>query len=159
MRKAVKMRKWENGGKNGYGDDGRDDQASFLLFRYLLFDNASFSMVVYGRVVLVIPKQSFMAQLFVTQITVVISSHHFCVEHHGMMVKLTRHPDRGFQKADTRQCSEYPTLGQLSRIPNITQRCKWGTPGVNCQSPRKKIRTLNSILIEHPNKKYQGLRG
>lgn len=49
-------------------------------------------MVVYGRVVLVIPKQSFMAQLFVTQITVVISSHYFCVEHHGMMVKLARHP-------------------------------------------------------------------
>lgn len=28
-----------------------------------LFDSASFSMVAYGRVVLAIPKQSFMAQL------------------------------------------------------------------------------------------------
>lgn len=96
-------------------------------------------MVVYGRVVLVIPKQSFMAQLFVTQITVVISSHHFCLEHHGMMVKLTRHTDRGFQKADTRQCSEYPTLGLLSRIPNIPQRCKWVPPGLIVRAQGRKF--------------------
>lgn len=67
------------------------------------------------------------------------SSHLFCVEHHGMMVKLTRHPDHGFQKADTRQCSEYATLGLFSRIPTKPRDVTGVPPGLVVRAEGRKF--------------------